>query len=255
MLKVLMKIISSHRCLPLIVLCLFFNASWADKTLKIVTDPWPPYAYLEQGKAVGIDVDTALAVLNRMGYIANIEMLPWKRCLALVKNLQADAILSASVTEERKSFLYFPEEPISRGDTVFFKRKNDDIDVRQLADLQGLRVGAMLGYKYCQELDESPYFARASRVPNLEQNFNMLINDRIDLVVEVDTVGMYKAKEMGVIDDISLIDNARYCTSKNHLAFSTKLEYELLASKFSEELIKFKATQEYRNILIKYGLD
>lgn len=252
--KMLMKLVKD-RCLQLIVLCIFCSTSWADKTLRIVTDPWPPYAYLEEGKAVGIDVDTALAVLNRMGYIGRIEMLPWKRCLALVKNLQADAILSAAVTNERKAFLYFPEEPVSKGDTVFFKRKGEDIAISRLADLEGLRVGAMLGYKYCEELDESPYFASASRVANLEQSFNMLINERIDLVVEVDAAGIYKAKEMNIYDDVSLISSARYCTSRNHLAFAMKSEYEKLASEFSKELIKFKATQDYRNILTKYGLD
>jgi polar amino acid transport system substrate-binding protein len=230
------------------------NLAWAENTFRIVTDPWPPYAYMENNRTVGIDVDIALAVLDQMGIKSTIEMLPWKRCLASVENKTADAILSASVTEERKHFLYFPSIPVSKGETVFFQRKPRNIITTSLDDLDGLKVGAMLGYKYCEELDESSLLSGAARVATLEQSFNMLMNDRIDILVEVDAVGIYKAKEMGIIDKISMVSNSRYCSTGNHLAFSKKPGNEAIAERFGIELIKFKATNEYIDILAKYGM-
>ena len=241
--------------LMLILLCFTANNSYsANDYFRIVTDPWPPYAYIDDGKAVGIDVDIALAVLGNMGIKGVVEMLPWKRSLALVKSLDADAILSAAVTRPRKQFLYFPTEPISTGDTVFFKRKERDIVANFLADLDGLKVVAMLGYKYCEELDNSPLLLKASRVASLEQSFNMLLNDHVDILVSVDAVGFYKAKEMGIAADVSVVSNSRYCSVGNHLAFAKKPDREHMAATFSEALITFKKTSEYQNILNKYGM-
>ncbi|MFT6141641.1 MAG: polar amino acid transport system substrate-binding protein [Psychromonas sp.] len=243
-----------HKLL-LILFCFIANNSYsANDSFRIVTDPWPPYAYIDDGKAVGIDVDIALAVLGNMGIKGVVEMLPWKRSLALVKSLGADAILSAAVTRPRKQFLYFPTEPISTGDTVFFKRKERDIVANLLVDLYGLKVGAMLGYKYCEELDNSPLLLKASRVASLEQSFNMLLNDHVDILVSVDAVGFYKAKEMGIAADVSVVSNSRYCSVGNHLAFAKKPDRENMATRFSEALIQFKKTSEYQEILSKYGM-
>ena len=228
------------------------NVSWADNTFNIVTDPWPPYAFIEQGKAVGVDVDTALAVLDTMGIVGTVTMLPWKRSLAMVKNLTADAILSAAITAKRKQFLYFPNAPLSKGDTVFFQRKTDDIVASSLAELERFKVGAMLGYQYCKELNQSALLLKASRVATLEQNFNMLMTDRIDLVVEVEAVGMFKAKTMGIANKVTVVSGSHYCASENYLAFAKKPGHDRLARVFSAELIKFKKTDEYQKILARY---
>jgi polar amino acid transport system substrate-binding protein len=239
----------------LVIMSVAINHIWAEDTFIIVTDPWPPYVYVEDNRTVGIDADIALAVLDKMGIKGRIEMQPWKRSLTSVKNLQADAILSAAVTTDRKEFLYFPAEPVSKGVTVFFQRKQRNITSKSLGDLKELKVGAMLGYKYCAELDESPLLLSASRVATLEQSFNMLMNDRIDVLVEVDAVGMYKAKEMGLSDEISMLKGPSYCSVGNHLAFAKKPGAKVLAKKFGIELIKFKTTDEYKNILKKYGME
>jgi len=241
------------------VLCVMMsvatNTAWAKNSFRIVTDQWPPYVYLENDKVVGIDVEIALAVLKRIGIKGNINLLPWKRSLTLVKNLEADAILSAAITNDRKQFLNFPLEPISRGATVFFQRKPRNIIADGLDDLDGLKVGAMLGYKYCDELDRSPVLLSASRVASLDQSFNMLMSDRIDVVVESDAVGMYKIKEMGLLDKISIVNNSSYCSVGNFLAFAKKPGSKVLAENFSAELIKFKTTDEYKEILTKYGME
>jgi len=190
-----------------------------------------------------------------MGITANIDIVPWKRSLALVKNLEADAILAASITSEREMFLHFPNEPVSKGVTVFFKRKQRNIPLNKLENLDGVRAGAMLGYKYCEELDKSSLIVSASRVPTLEQNFSMLLLDRIDLVVEVDAVGFYTANEMGISDQISVMPNTRYCSGGNYLAFAKKPGNDQITIQFGKELKDFKATNEYKEILEKYGVE
>jgi polar amino acid transport system substrate-binding protein len=240
--------------LVLMLVVASINVTYADDSFVIVTDPWPPYVYMDNGKVIGLDVEIALSVLSELGIESRIEMMPWKRSLLHVKTRKADAILSAASTAYRRSFLHFPIEPLSSASTVFFMRNNDEINFQNLKDLEGFKVAAMLGYKYCSELDDTNLLLSASRVSSLEQSFNMLTNRHVDLVVGVDLVGLYKAHEMGISDTTKILKGSRFCTVDNHLAFAKKPGYELIAKRFGEALVRFKQTIAYENILIKYGM-
>ncbi|MDX1693116.1 MAG: transporter substrate-binding domain-containing protein [Ketobacteraceae bacterium] len=225
----------------------------AGQTIDIVTDSWAPYAFEKDNRVVGSDVDIVREVFRKMGINANIRLLPWKRCINQVKSLQADAILAISVTEERKAFLHYPEEPVSEGVTVFFKKAGSDIRSVNIDNPENLDVGAMLGYHYCEELDDSRLIKNATRVPTLEQLLSMLALGRIDLAVEVELVGMYKARAMGLSDKLSIVADTEYCQGGNYLAFAKKPGYEELATRFAEELKKFKTTDAYQQIIKTYN--
>lgn len=231
------------------------SVMWAAEPLLIVTDPWPPYTIDDNGTATGIDVEITQAVFQQLGVDVNIVFYPWKRCLVMVKYKEADAILSASITPERKEFLCFPEEPTSEGITVFFIKEGRKIPFKTLNDLRGLRIGVITGYSYCEELDQAPFIQHAEPVASLTQNFKKLLADRLDVVIEGDKVGYFTAKEMGILDQIDVIPNAAYCYGGNYLAFSKKPGGEKLSSRFSKALKAFKTTDAYKNILKKYGIN
>ncbi len=229
------------------------QSAWSQQTLDIVTDTWAPYAYEQSGQVLGTDTEIALAVLKRLGVEAQIRLLPWRRCLAMMRAQEADAILAVSITEPRKAFMHFPLEPVSTGVTVFFRKAQGNISTVDLANPQALRAGAMMGYKYCDDIDNSPLMKQASRVSSLEQNFNKLLRGRLELVVEVESVGFYTLQQMQLSDRIDIVPDARYCEGGNYLAFAKKPGYEMLAQRFSEALRQFKGTNEYQAILKKYG--
>lgn len=239
------------RTAALFIVFLSSNYIQAKEPIVIVSDPWPPYSIKKGQNLVGSDVEITKEVFSQLKIPIIIKIYPWKRCLVMVENGDADSILDVSVTTERKSFLYFPDEPVSEGVTVFFIKKDSNIG---LQNLNGLRAGAILGYSYCDEIDNSPFMIHAKRVASLEQNFKKLLANRIDFIIEVDAVGYYTAKSMGVSDHIKIIPNAYYCRSGNYMAFSKKPGHDQLAVKFSQALQKFKSTKTYHKILQKYGL-
>lgn len=239
----------------MIFILLYATGIWAEEPLVIVTDPWPPYTVEIDGDIRGTDVEITQAVFRQLGIPVNIQFYPWKRCLMMVETQKADAILDASITPERQAFLYFPDEPVSEGITVFFIKKGRTIPFTALDDLNGLRVGAGLGYSYCDDIDQASFMEHAERVPTLEQNFKKLLADRLDVVVEVDAVGYFTAKQMGILDQITIIPHASYCQGGNYLAFSKKSGHDQLASQFSTALQAFKLTDEYTHILQTYGQD
>jgi polar amino acid transport system substrate-binding protein len=245
------------RCVLLVGMIVLFpgavSRSLAMEPMIIVADPWPPYT-IERGEWLGgTDIEIVNAVFAKLEIPIQVQILPWARCLAMVKNKQADAILDISIDAEREKFLQFPVEPVSEGVTVFFVRKDSPLPFTELSSLNRFRAGAMLGYKYCQEIDESPFMIQAERVYKQEQLFNMLLRKRIDFLVEVDAVGFYVAGEMGISDQITTIPNANYCHGGNYLAFARKPGHEQLAHRFSEALRWFKTTEHYQQILNRYG--
>ena len=239
----------------LAVILLYAVGLWAEDPLLIVTAPWPPYAIDSDRNISGIDVEITQAVFQELGMSVNIRMYPWKRCLLMIENQNADAILDVSITPERQEYMYFPKEPISEGTTVFFIKADSTIPFTNLEDLNTLRVGTVLGYSYCDDIDQLPFMVRSERVSSLEQNFKKLMAGRLDVVVEVDAVGYYVANQMGISAHIDIIPQALYCQGGNYLAFSHKQDYDQLAIQFSQALEKFKTTDEYKNILKAYGRD
>ncbi len=226
----------------------------AEEPLLIVTNPWPPYAMEVEEELTGTDIEITQAVFRQLGMAIKIQFYPWKRCLMMVERQQADAVLDAGLIPEREEFLYFPEEPVSEGVTVFFIKAGRTIPFTTLEDLNGLRIGAGLGYNYCDEIDQAPFIQQAERVSTLEQNFKKLLADRIDVVVEADAVGYFTAKQMGILDQITIIPNALYCQGGNYLAFSKKPGYAQLASQFNQALRAFKMTDAYTQLLQSYGI-
>lgn len=225
-----------------------------EDALTIVTDPWPPYVIQNDEGISGADVDITRAIFKQLNLNIDIQVMPWKRCIALVKQKKADAILAVSLNQERTHFLHYPSNPISTGTTIFFKRAENEFKYTGLPDLRQQRVGAILGYSYCKELDQQAFILKAERVPSLEQNFKKLLAGRLDLVIEVDSVGLYTAKRMGISDDVSILSGAHYCAGGNYLAFSKKPGHDELAKRFNQALSDFVHTPDYQAIMTNYGL-
>lgn len=59
----------------------------------MVSDDWAPYIYWHEGQPKGIDYEVANEVLKRLGIDVDWQLLPWKRCLAMVEQGAADGVL------------------------------------------------------------------------------------------------------------------------------------------------------------------
>lgn len=137
---------------------------------------------------------------------------------------------------------------------MFFAKKERGLAVNSIDDIDQKRIGAILGYRYCEELDNHPSVLNSSRVGSLDQSFNMLLRDRIDLVIASKDVGNYRVNKMGLFDEIRPVKGKEFCEGGNYLAFAKKPGYQELAENFSEALIAFKRSEHYREIMEKYRL-
>jgi polar amino acid transport system substrate-binding protein len=223
----------------------------AERTFTIITYPFEPYIFPSDSDLKGIDYEITEAVFKKLDIPVKIKYYPWKRCLVMMMNGEADAIIDLLMTEERKRYLFFPEEPISINSLVVFHHKDNHINIKSLQDLKHYVVGTQLGWEYPKDLDT--VLVNRQDVRSMEQNFRKLATGRIDIMVENNVVGFYTAKTAGLSSQVEALELPNKFISQYYVGFAKKKGYDDLARKFSDALKEFKKTREYSDIMHKYG--
>ncbi|UAW98792.1 transporter substrate-binding domain-containing protein [Halopseudomonas nanhaiensis] len=236
----------------LATLCLIFSAGSAADPLRVVSEPWPPYVFEENGRYLGVDLEIAEHVLRELGHEVTWDLLPWKRALHTVKTGGAHAILDIVPSAERIEALHFPDEHLSRNETVLFYHRDRPHPFDSLADLAGLTIGVSPGYTYSSaEFTEASHFVREP-APTFEANLFKLMRGRIDMVAMDQRVGLYLAQHLGIADQLGYHPTA-LSSGKLYLAFHRSESLFTLAEAFGPALRAFKQTAEYTAILERYG--
>lgn len=167
------------------------------KELKIVTEEYPPYEFLQNNKFTGFDVDTVTEACRRIGYTVNIQAFPWKRCLLMMQQGKADAIMSLMNTEERRQFLVFPKESLSNEKNVVFTPTGSGVNVKDFSDLKGLRIGVQSEYSYGVKFDNFKGLDK-ELCNSPEQMQKMLSGGRMPVAVGNEAVSLYLNKKLGL---------------------------------------------------------
>lgn len=94
-------------------------ATYSEK-LRIVTQLWAPYVYDEQGAMHGLDYETTVIVFQRLGVEVQWQFLPWKRCLVMLEQGNADDALDIFQSPDRDALLLYPSKPLSEVEFVLF---------------------------------------------------------------------------------------------------------------------------------------
>lgn len=237
--------------LPLLLLLLAGLSPLAHaERLRIVSDDWAPYLYQENGQPKGIDYEVTNEVFKRLGIEVQWQFLPWRRCLAMVEQGLADAVMDIFRVDSRQGYLVYPDEPMSEVEFVLYQARSRPHPVERLEDLAGLTVGTSPGYVYDGVFAESPLFRREP-APSHEANFGKLALGRIDLLVTDRRVGGYVSRQLGLeqtVEALPLVISRR----PQYLGLARKPGREQLAQAFSDELRRFKQEPAYAAINARY---
>lgn len=228
--------------------CLSFSAM--GEKIRIVTEPWAPYVMVENGKASGLDYDTTAIVFQRLGIDVQWQFLPWKRCLMMLKQGEADGALDIFKASERDDLLLYPSEPMSDVNWVLFQANARPHPFNSLDDLKGLTVGVSPGYLYSPEFDSSTTFIREP-APSHEANFGKLIRGRIDLLVTDRRLGQQMLDQLKLRDQVSQLPTV-LSTREQFLAVRRNAGMDLLVQRFGAELKRFKREPAYAQLLAHY---
>lgn len=219
------------------------------KVLKMGTSAdYPPFEYIDTAKGsdiIGIDVDIAKAVTEKLGYELKIQDMDFGGLISALQNGQVDFAASAmSATDERKESVDFSDIYYTSKHIIVSKKGSG---IQSVDDLKGKTVGAQLGSiqeTKANELAETTDFKVDSRnrIPELIQE---IMAGRMDAAIIEDTVAEGYLAENKDIEGFTIEDaDGGYA-----IAFPKDSE---LTEEFNKELKAMIDNGEIDTIIKKY---
>ena len=115
----------------------------AGKLVMATSADFPPYEYHEGDKIVGIDVEIAQAIAQKMGVELEIEDIAFDSVILEVMSGKADLGLAGiTATEDRKANLDFSESYTNARQLVIVQ---EDSPIMTVEDLEGKNLGVQSG--------------------------------------------------------------------------------------------------------------
>lgn len=114
-----------------------------DGVLTMATNAaFPPYEYYDGSEIVGIDVEIAQAIADKLGLTLKVEDMEFDSIITAVQTGKADIGLAGmTVTEDRLKSINFSDSYATGIQVVIV---NEDSDIASLDDLAGKKIGVQL---------------------------------------------------------------------------------------------------------------
>ena len=217
------------------------------ETVRLASGEWAPYLSpaLPNHGPVSQLVSEAFAL---QGLTVEYAFLPWRRGYEEARDGQFDATLVWSSTPEReRDFLY--SAPVIELQTMLFHRKDTPFDWHHVEDLEGLRIGGVIGYSYAVEQAERDGRIRIDRIAEPANNYRKLAADRLDLVAEDQAVGSRLIEQLSLSTLITYHPRPLKRVTYHVLISRRTGRGEALIKAFNAGLASLKASGRYNEIL------
>lgn len=236
------------------------TAAAQERIYRIHCDQTPPFIYWDENakKVTGLWAEVFRATMRRMGTAyEELRIYTWPRLLDMGLRGDLDGIFSAVKTEERMKYMWYPDEPLLVEPWILWIRKADKETLRfeSYEDLEGHRIGVMRDYHYSTE-----FWNFIKKEQNFEEvsreilNFRKLIEGRVDFIASSLHVGIFIAREEGLLNRIHPLADKPISNSEFYAIFNKKQVSPDWVDRFSENLAAFKKTDDYQNLLSRFGL-
>ncbi len=237
----------------LIFVISFFPAAYAADTLIIVRgQDFAPYHYRDDSKVEkGFIIEIINNVTRQMGIKVRYQQYPWSRCINMMKQGTADAMMNLFKTPERTSFMVFTDNILAYETNTFFYPADKKLSFHgDIKSLTSYKLGTIRNYSYGKEFDAIA-FPKKFPLETESQLINALIKKRCDIIIGNKLVISRYLKDKQLDRQIRALSPD---VSKDplYIGFSKVKDHEKLADSFSRHLKAFKASPEYRNIIQAY---
>lgn len=169
--------------------------------ITFITEQYPPFNYIENGKVTGLSVEIIDAIFKKTGAnksVDDINLYPWARGYNDVLNKSGTSLFVITKTEEREP-LFKWIGPIADTRIVLIAKKNRYIKICSYDDLSKYKIGVIredVGYQLLKG------YGVPDNVFNITSetlsNILMLENDRIDMIAYEETVIFRELENAGI---------------------------------------------------------
>lgn len=211
-----------------------------EHLVRVRVSDFPPFQFNES-KLEGISVDIITEILNANNIkyeLVSSEGYSWAESLDLIKRKEIfDLFLTASIFEERKSFLAFTEEYIKLPGVIFarevipFISSVDDLNGKVVSTPESFVIEQLLREGY-PDINLKTY----GDGDEIEKCLIALANGEVDAYIGGLAVGMYFIKHLGLVN----VKPVAPTPFVNHAqAFAVRKDWSELASIISKSLQQF----------------
>jgi len=223
-----------------------------NKLVRIATDAVNlPFEFGSGTGVQGFDVDIGNEIGTDLGYEVKWVKVPFERLFEILKNGEAEIVISAiSITPERKKDFAFSEPYYDSGNTIAHRK--DKMEIKNLASLSGRKVGVQsssTGNKFF-ETQKTATNVTVVKFPTLDDALGALNRTEIDAVIgdePILTYSIYKSFP-------NLITLGTRLTEEEYGVVVRKSEKELLA-KVNDSLQRLKKSGELDALRKKWFQD
>jgi len=231
-------------------------AAVAERKVVIATGEHPPLLS-EKLEYYGVVARIITEAFAYEGVTVEYQFYPWVRAYKMSEQGTVDGTAYWYLSDERKqTHLY--SDPMFQEKVVWFHRKMYPFDWEYLTDLKNTTIGAVSGYTYTDEfyqrLEAKQLFVEF--VSRMEQNFEKLIKDRIDIYPESELVGYhYLFKTYSATTVSQLTHHPKpFFFADGYLLFSKARDNgHALRDTFNRGLQKLRDSGRYDQFLIEAG--
>ena len=179
-----------------ILFCCFNGFCENPKVINIATEEYKPFVSKDL-KGNGFLARIVREAFKSQGISVELNIVPAARGYNMTKAGKYDGTFPWAKRKERLDHFYYGEPILESDIEVFFYLKGTefkwDPKKQDYNQLKGLTIGGIEGANYGDAFTEAEKkgIIKVSRVTSTAQNFKMLLNKRIDLMITPKTIAEY----------------------------------------------------------------
>ena len=222
------------------------NEAGADNVLVMATNAeFPPYEYHDGGDIVGIDVDVAKAIAEKLGMTLEIEDIAFDSIIPELQSGKAHlGIAGMTVDEDRLKNVDFTDPYTTASQVIIVK---EDSDITKSDDLAGKYIGVQLGTT--GDIYASDYEEQGATIERYNKGFEAvqaMLQGKIDaVVIDKEPAKVFVSQNEG----IKILDEA---LTVEEYAIAVKKGNTELLEKVNKALAELKESGELQAIIDKY---
>ncbi|UVC07062.1 transporter substrate-binding domain-containing protein [Rhizobium sp. TH2] len=231
----------------IVTACLLFGSVAQAEDIHLVTEEYPPFAFLEDGKYKGSSVDQVEILMKDAGLDYSMDMMPWARALALAERQPLHCVFTAAHNEERDPHFKWIE-PLLAGRTLLIRKAGSKIAPKTIDEAKDYLVGTQRD-DFTADLLKKHGFDKLDLAADFNLTLKKLMLGRIDLMpISEDYYGKLRS-EGAKIESTLVLSEQIYSIACNKSVPDADI------ARMQAGLDKLIADGTQAALIKKYGLD
>ncbi|MFV0243086.1 MAG: basic amino acid ABC transporter substrate-binding protein [Lacrimispora sphenoides] len=215
----------------------------AGKLVMVTNAEFPPYEYYDKNEIVGIDVDIARAIADKMGVELDVQDMAFDSLIPAVQSGKADFTAAGmTVNEDRKKNVDFTDTYAEAAQVIIVKEGSE---IKTPDDLTGKKIGVQTGTTgdiYADDIEN----AVVNRYNKGMEAVMALTQDKIDaVIIDREPAKVFVKENAGLV----ILDEA---FTEEEYAIAVKKDNKELLDKINGAIKELKESGELKKIVDKY---